>query len=206
MAERVRELGSPPRLEVGQQVEPAGVVGAVAEAAERNDAVRVLAATQRTGHQMCWVDPSLSAAHETRKAGDLLTLRVRGSDRTPGETRSALKRRSSPKRSSTDKRSLSLKGSATPHGHDARRFIVTRKPQASPACDSSATVFVAGHFAPCPVHPRSGMGVCAGRARSAPPRPRGSARLVAAVLGVWVAPRPGAACATRCDPGWCSAS
>jgi len=39
VAERVRELGSPARLEVGQQVEPAGVVGAVATPAQRSYAV-----------------------------------------------------------------------------------------------------------------------------------------------------------------------
>jgi hypothetical protein len=48
------------RLEVGQQIELAAVVAAVMDAAERHDAVRLVAAAERARHQVGRVDRPLS--------------------------------------------------------------------------------------------------------------------------------------------------
>src|SRR3954466_10881416 len=48
----VRDLGAPARLEVGEEVELAGVVGAVVGKAHWDAAVRVVAAAQRARRQM----------------------------------------------------------------------------------------------------------------------------------------------------------
>ena len=67
----VRELRAPGGLKVRQQVELAGVVGAVARtAAERHDTERVAAAAERPWNQVRGVDPVLGAADDARPAGD----------------------------------------------------------------------------------------------------------------------------------------
>jgi hypothetical protein len=67
----VRELGSPRGLEVGQQVELAGVVGAVVHTAQRDAARSLATAAKRPGNQVGWVD-AVSAPqtmHVVRRRG-----------------------------------------------------------------------------------------------------------------------------------------
>jgi hypothetical protein len=67
----VCELCPPSGLEVRQQVQLAGVVGAVARApAERHDTERVATAAQRPRDQMRRVDTVGGAADDARAAGD----------------------------------------------------------------------------------------------------------------------------------------
>ena len=67
----VRELRPPRGLEIRQQVELAGVVGAVARtAAERHDAERVAAAAERPRDQVRRVDAVSRAADDAGPAGD----------------------------------------------------------------------------------------------------------------------------------------
>lgn len=55
MADRVRHLAAPARLEVRRQVEPALVVVVVTEPAEGHDAVRVVAPAERPINHVCRV-------------------------------------------------------------------------------------------------------------------------------------------------------
>jgi hypothetical protein len=86
--DRVRELRPPGRLQVREQVELAGVVGAVARsAAERHDAERVAAAAEGAGNQVRWIHSVLGPADDARPAGDRGTLGVGGSHRWSGVVR-----------------------------------------------------------------------------------------------------------------------
>jgi hypothetical protein len=77
VSDGVGELRAPRRLEVGQQVELAGVVGAVAGAAtERHDTERVAAAAQRPRYEVRSINAVLGAAHDARPAGDGGALRL----------------------------------------------------------------------------------------------------------------------------------
>lgn len=84
MAQAVRQLGAEPRLEVGEQVELAAVVGVVAAAVQRTDAVRLVAATQRARHEVGGIDWP-AAADKAHPSGHLGPLRRRGwaDDRAP---------------------------------------------------------------------------------------------------------------------------
>ena len=66
----VGELCPPPGLEVGQQVQLAGVVGAVALPACRHDAERVAAASQRPRDQVRRVDPEGRCADDAGPTGN----------------------------------------------------------------------------------------------------------------------------------------
>lgn len=55
------ELPAVARLEVGQQVQLAAVVAAMAAAVERNNAVRLIAAAERSRHEMRRIDRPLAA-------------------------------------------------------------------------------------------------------------------------------------------------
>lgn len=74
---RVRELGSVPRLEVGQQVEPPLIECAVTRPAHRDDTVSLIAAAHRARHQVRRVARH-PPAHQARPPGDLRALRIRG--------------------------------------------------------------------------------------------------------------------------------
>jgi hypothetical protein len=80
MPDRVRELGAVGRLEMGQQVELTGVVGAVAGTTERNDVERV-AAPERSRDHVCRVDAMLGPAGDARPSDDGGALRVGGRHR-----------------------------------------------------------------------------------------------------------------------------
>ena len=81
MADRVRALGTPGGLEVGQQVELAAVVGPVVMAAQRHDAQRVAAPAQRPRDQVRRVDPAGGRAPDgARAAGDGEALRLAGGE------------------------------------------------------------------------------------------------------------------------------
>ena len=73
MAQAVRQLAAVARLEVWEQVELAAVVGAVAAAVQRNDAVRLVAAAERARHQVGGIDRP-RAADEALPSGDLGAL------------------------------------------------------------------------------------------------------------------------------------
>jgi hypothetical protein len=75
----VRQLGSVARLEVREQVEFAAIVGAVAAAIQRNDALRSVAAAERARHQVRRVDGP-PAADEAMLAGDLVAQHLRRRD------------------------------------------------------------------------------------------------------------------------------
>jgi hypothetical protein len=70
VSDGVGQLRPPRRLEVGQEIELASVVGAVASAAQRHDAERVAAAAQRPRDQMRGVDSGPRAADDARPSGD----------------------------------------------------------------------------------------------------------------------------------------
>lgn len=75
MSERVPQLALVAGLEVRQHVELAALVGAVTSAAERDDAIRVVAPAERAGHEVRGVDWP-APADETRSAGELIPLGV----------------------------------------------------------------------------------------------------------------------------------
>lgn len=77
MPQAVRQLLAVARLEVGEQVELAAVVRAVAAAVQRNDTLGQIAATERARHQMGGVDRP-PVADEARLSGDLGPLRLGG--------------------------------------------------------------------------------------------------------------------------------
>ena len=77
----MRDLGPPLRLEVGQQLEPPGVVGAVVHPAQRHDAVGVIAAAERARRQVRGRDALGLQAHDAGAADDLLALRLGGAER-----------------------------------------------------------------------------------------------------------------------------
>jgi hypothetical protein len=76
VTEPVLKLRPEARLEKGQQVELAPVVGPVVAAAERHYAVGVVAAAQRARHQVGRVDRALPA-DDAALAGDLGALLLR---------------------------------------------------------------------------------------------------------------------------------
>jgi hypothetical protein len=78
--DRVRELGSPSGLEVGEEVEPALVVAAVACSTERDYAQRIPASAQRAGDHVSRVDPAIAAAHDARASGDGGALSIGGGE------------------------------------------------------------------------------------------------------------------------------
>jgi hypothetical protein len=68
VCDRVADLRPAGRLKVWQQVELAAVIGAMVWATERDDALGVVAATQRARLKVCRIDGT-HAGHQTAKAG-----------------------------------------------------------------------------------------------------------------------------------------
>ena len=95
VADGVRELGAPRRLEIRQQVQPPLVIGTVTRPARGDDAERLTAASERAWDQVRRVDPVGRAADEAGPPGDSGALAVgRGQRECP------LQRRGPPERSS----------------------------------------------------------------------------------------------------------
>jgi hypothetical protein len=70
MPDGVRELRPPAGLEVPQQIELAGVVGAMARAAaERDDAEWIAAAAERPRYEVGSINTVLGTAYDARPAG-----------------------------------------------------------------------------------------------------------------------------------------
>jgi hypothetical protein len=70
----VRELGPPPRLEVGEQVKLAFVIGAVTAFAQRDDARGVVAATHRFWDDVGRVRVAIRTADDARASADSVAL------------------------------------------------------------------------------------------------------------------------------------
>jgi hypothetical protein len=67
----MRDFCAPLRLEVGEQLEPPGVIGTVVRPAQRHDAVGVIAAALRAWRQVRGRDAPGLETHDAGAAGDL---------------------------------------------------------------------------------------------------------------------------------------
>ena len=76
VADGVRELGAPRRLEIRQQVQPPLVIGTVTRPARGDDAERLAAASERAWDQVRRIDPVGGAADDAGPSGDSGALAV----------------------------------------------------------------------------------------------------------------------------------
>jgi hypothetical protein len=72
----MRELASPPGLQVWQQIQLPAVVGPVMDAAERHDAQRMAAPSERARDQVRRVDSAIGSADDAAPSGHRGSLGV----------------------------------------------------------------------------------------------------------------------------------